>query len=340
MAIGAAIAALVAVGCGEKKVDEPVVEQPAEPVVDLKEQCKVFEPPWGAGSWTEWGQSNPEEGERWYTSIGDIMKRADFALLPRCKHLENVFVGMSELTDLAPLSGLTGIKRLDLRFVEQLEDLKPLESLVNLEYLNITGTGVTDLTPLTKLPKLHTLEARTLKLSDASAVAAMKALYRVDFLKCPITDLTPMAQAPQLAEILVCNTQVEALEPLVPIKDRVRALDLCRTRFEDYDKLAEFDKLTALRLSNKPIADLTPLAGMTRMEKLDINGTEVKDLTPIKGMTAMKQLDLSELELTDLSALYGMQQLEKLYVVKSKFDPKLIEELKQKLPKVEVVEEY
>ena len=122
------------------------------------------------GSWTEWGQNNPEEGEKWYTSIGDTMKEVDFSLLPRCKHLKNVFVGMSSLTDLTPLAGLTGLERLDLRFIEQLEDLKPLESLQNLEYLNITGTGVTDLTPLTKLAKLATLEARTLKLSDASAV--------------------------------------------------------------------------------------------------------------------------------------------------------------------------
>jgi len=352
----ALILAHTAIGCGDSKSPEPTpVEKkeiaplkghanpaPAAPSAELVAKCKVFEPPWGAGNWIDWGQNNPEEGELWYNSIGDAMKSADFGILPQCKHLENVFVGMSSLTDLKPLAGLTGIKRLDLRFIEGLTDLKPLESLVNLEYLNISGTDVTDLTPLTKLPELKELEARTLKITDAAAtaVAEMKALEKVDFLKVPLTDLTPMAQAPALKDILVCTTNIETLAPLVPVKDRVRGLDLCATRFEDYDKLAAFDKLTFLRLSSKSIADLSPLAGMTAMQRLDINGTKVKDLKPLAAMTEMKQLDLSELELKDLAPLLGMKKLEKVYLVKTQVSPDQVEQLKKALPNAQVLDEY
>jgi len=346
--------ALCVAGCGtsdstapekEPAVGEPTVLEgrshtPTKPSAELVEQCKIFEPPWGAGSWTEWGQSHPEEGELWYNSIGDTMKNADFSLLPKCKHLKNVFVGMSALTDLKPLAGLTGLERLDLRFVEELTDLVPLESLENLEYLNISGTGVTDLTPLTKLPKLRDLEARTLKITDAAAVAEMNALTKVDFLKVPLVDLTPMAKAPKLADILVCNTKVATLAPLYGVTARVRGLDLCGTAFEDYDVLAKFDKLTFLRLSSKPIADLSPIAGLTQLANLDINGTKIKDLAPLVDMVEMKQLDLSELELEDLSPLYGMKKLETLYVVKSKIDAKQIAALKVALPNAKILDEY
>ncbi|HUT76821.1 MAG TPA: hypothetical protein VM285_04000, partial [Polyangia bacterium] len=156
-------AAEPAAPASEEPKPAPVAEIPPE----LRAKCAVFEPPWGEGSWIEWGQNNPEAGELWYTSIKDTMQQADLSVLPRCTHLENLFVGFSDLVDLKPLAGLSKLRRLDLRFIDKLADLSPLAGLSNLEYLNVTGTAVTDLSPLVKLPRLAEFEARMLPLTDA-----------------------------------------------------------------------------------------------------------------------------------------------------------------------------
>ncbi len=307
---------------------------------EVAKACELFVPPWGAGSWTEWGQNNPEEGEKWYGTVEETMKGADLTVLAKCTHLENLFVGFSSLTDLSFLAGLTNLKRLDLRMIGKLEDLTPLANLMQLEYLNITGTNVTDFSPLTGLLKLADIEARMLKMTDASPIAAMSALEKIDLLKTPITDVTPLAKAAKLAHILICTTEVEDVTPLIPVQERIRSLDVCGTKFSDFKQLAKFEQLTMLRLTKMPIKDLGVIAGLKKIEKLDIGGTGVTDLAPIREMTEMRELDISELKLKDLSPLHNMKKMTKLYMVGSKIPKKQIEGLKKAVPSVEITTDW
>jgi internalin A len=335
-----AVIALLAVlvGC---KGEAPVPAQKKEPALSpaqIAQKCKVFEPPWGDGSWIEWGQKNPEAGEQWYNTIEDTMKHADLTVLPRCTHLTNVFLGFSGITDLGAVAKLRGVRRLDLRFNGKLEDLSPLAGLPALEYLNITGTGVKDLAPVATLPVLAELEARMLPASDVGPLAKAANLEKVDLLKCPVEDLRPLAAAPKLSRILVCTTKVKDVTPLLPVKDRIRALDLCATGFSDWALLGQFSNLEMLRLSGLPIADLAPLAGLTKLTKLDINGTKITSLAPVKDMVGMREMDLSDTVIGDLSPLYSMKQLARIYLINAKIDPAQIASLKQALPGLEVVE--
>ncbi|MCP4678194.1 MAG: leucine-rich repeat domain-containing protein [Deltaproteobacteria bacterium] len=322
-------------------VSETIEKKPSSPVsAEVMKACEPFVPPWGSGSWTEWGQNNPEEGEKWYGSVEETMTGADLTVLPKCTHLENLFVGFSSLTDLSPLAGLSNLKRLDLRMIGKLEDLTPIAKLPKLEYLNITGTNVQDFSPLTELPALAEIEARMLKMTDAAPIAKMSALEKIDLLKTPITDVTPMASAAKLAHILICTTQVEDVTPLIPVQKRIRSLDVCGTKFSDFKQLGKFEHLTMLRLTKMPIQDLGVIAGLEKMEKLDIGGTKVTDLSPIRKMTEMRELDISELELKDLSPLHRMKKLTKLYMVNSKVSAKQLEALKKAVPTVEITTDW
>lgn len=325
--------------CGEKKAQEPpaekvAVEKVADPVDEAAmkaieeakaekkaaaaadDKCAVFVPPWGDGSWIEWGQQNPEAGEEWYDTIEEKMKKADLSVIPECKDLEYMFVGFSEMPDLTPLKGLTNLKRLDLRMMPQIKDLTPLEGLENLEYLNITGTGVEDLSPLAELTELVELEARMTTIKDLAPLARLPKLVSVDVLKCPVSDVTALAESPSLEKALLCTTDVEDIDPLKKIADRLTALDLCDSRFRDFEDLRDFPRLDFLRLWGLPIEDLTVLEGMTELEDLDLSKTPVKDLTPLHKLKKLKILRLLMVEI----------------------DPEQIEDLKKAVPGVEVMQ--
>lgn len=268
--------------------------KPASP--QIEKRCAQFAPPWGAGSWTQWGQDNPEKGEEWYGTIGKTMKAADLSVLPKCVHLPYLFAGFSKLETLEPVAKLERVRRLDLRNMPQIKDLSPLTALKELEYLNISGTGVTDLSPLAELPALTEIEARDLKLSDAKDVPKLENLRSIDFLKTPIADVTPLAKAPKLEKILVCTTKVGDLSPLLPVANRITAVDVCATPFRDFKMLAKFPKLKALRLSGLPIEDLSMLAELKDMEELDISMTPIKSLKPLQGMSKLKKLTILKLK--------------------------------------------
>ncbi len=295
--------------------DEPAADPIVSPSPEIIEKCKVFMPPWGAGGWVEWGQNNPEKGEEWYDTVEEKMKAADLSVLPRCTHLENMFVGFSELKDLAPLAKLSGLKRLDVRMIPDIKDLSPLQGLANLEYLNITGTGVEDLSPAAKLEELTEIEARMLTAADLTPLSKLPKLKIVDMLKCPVTDLSPMSESPSLEKALFCNTDVADISVLGEISGRITALDLCDTKFRDFDQLKKFPHLTFLRLWGLPIEDLSVLSHMKDMEDLDLSKTPVKDLTPLHGMKNLKVLRLLMVEM----------------------DQRQLDDLKKAIPGVEII---
>jgi len=333
------LAALLAVlasaaSCGENKAERPADTGMTAPAagaetsapaakaseqaddLTLEQKCKVFEPPWKGGGWVEWGQANPEAGEEWYDTIEETMSRADLSVLPRCTELEYVFVGFSKLPDLSSLAGLKRIKRLDLRMMPQIKDLSLLRGLENLEYLNITGTGVEDLSPLADVESLVELEARMLTVKDLAPLGALPNLVSIDFLKCPVADIGPLRKAPKLEKALLCNTDVADIGPLEEAADRLTALDLCDSRFRDFEKLRSFRRLTFLRLWGLPIEDLSVLSGMTEMDDLDLSKTPVKDLSPLHGMKKLKVLRLLMVDI----------------------DPKQIEALRAAVPGVEIIQ--
>ena len=265
----------------------PVAQKPAV-LPEIIEKCKAFVPPWGDMEWREWGKTHPEESHLWMADVTEVMKKADLSVIPQCTHLTNMFIGYTDMKDLTPLAGLTGLQRLDMRFAENITDLTPLKGLKNLEYLNIWATGVIDLSPVSELPKLKEINARMTKISDLSPVAHMPALVTIDMLKAPVSNVQPLADNPNIKEILVCTTKVGDLTPLLPVADRVTALDLCDTPFRDFKLLPKFKNLIWLRLWGLPVKALSILSDMQNLEEVDIVKTEVTSLKPLQKLKKLK----------------------------------------------------
>lgn len=75
---------------------------------------------------------------------------SDIAPLTKLKNLRSLNLTNLQFADLAPLKNLTNLKHLDLMNT-QVTDLAQIENLTNLTHLNLTNTQVTDLTPLAHL---------------------------------------------------------------------------------------------------------------------------------------------------------------------------------------------
>jgi internalin A len=220
-----------------------------------------------------------------------------------------MFLGFLEITDLTPISGLTRLKYLDLRSDTKLEDLAPLEKLTNLEHLVITGTAVKSFEVIGRLRNLRELEARQLMVTDISPLADLPELWRVDFLKNPIGDVSALARAPKVTKLRLCQTDIEGYDDLLPVAKRILELETCNSkiRVENFQQLPAFENLVFLRLWGNPIEDLTPIASLSRLEELDLTQTKVKDLKPLHGLKKLKKLyllmlDLDEAQITALQA--------------------------------------
>ncbi len=283
-----------------KPAEKPATKADAAPVdAELLKACKAFEPPWGTQDWSQWWTENPDAGEAWFAEASKKGKELDFKLLARCTHLDNIFLGWSELEDLSVLAPLVNTKRLDLRFSGKIKDLTPLQALTNLEYLNIWGAAVTDLSPLIPLAKLREVNARMIPLTDLSPVPKMPAIEILDLLRTPVVDISPLAANPRIKQIMTCSTQVKDLSPLYPVVDRITYLDLCNVPFRDFKELTRFKNLTVLKLWGLPIGDLGILSGMTKMEELDLSGATFTSLKPLLAMKHLKKLDLINTKIKD-----------------------------------------
>ncbi len=301
----------------EKAAPEEDPEPPPEVSDEVREKCAVFDPPWGDTWWVTWGRENPEEGEEWMDTIEETMSKADLSVLPECVHLTHIFLGFTEIEDLTPIEGLEHLRYVDLRFATKLKDLSPLTELPRLKHLVITGTGVTDLSEVGKIDTLEELEARMLLVRSAEPLAGMPNLWRVDLLKDPISDMSPLARIPKIRKVKLCQTDIKGYEDLFPVAEQLRGLETCNSKIptENFSQLSRFENLTFLRLWGNSIDDLTPLTGMKDLEELDLTQTKVKDLTP----------------------LHGLKNLETFYLIMVDIEDEQIEKLKKAVPGVNVI---
>ena len=290
-----------------------------EPKVEIKVEnkfdCGVFTPPWGYGYWEDWGKANPDKFEPWYVSIIPKMAKVTGDDIEACSHLDNFFIGFSKFKTLEAFSRMTHLKMLDMRFSQEIKDLKPISNLKNLEYLNIWKTGVTDITPIVKLPKLKRIDAKMTAIEDISLLKEMKQLESIDLLQTKVKDISVFKDLPNLKEVLLCSTEVKDISVVYPIAEQITYIDLCNTKFTDFENLRKFKNLQRLKVWGLPITDASLFS-------------EMKDLY---------ELDLWNTKITDLSPLFKLRKLKRLVVVGLKIDEKQIETIKKNNPGVDIV---
>jgi internalin A len=151
------------------------------------------------------------------------------------------------------------------------------------------------------------------------------------------TDLTPLAQLPQLEDLDLAGKKLFSLKPIAEVVSLkwLRLEDCTEVNFRfaleklHPDELVEWDQLLeggmelgAILERLRPrsnwasqcISDLSPLATLTRLEGLWARETQVTDLSPLAGLRALQELYLDDTPVSDLSPLSELPQLTELHL--------------------------
>lgn len=208
------------------------------------------------------------------------------------------------LTDISPLARLRELDEVTL-YDCQVRDISPLAELTGLRHLTISGGPEflpCDLTPLKELQtlNLHTtprcnmpkLPSKLSSLSvtgigDLEFLRGMKSLEWLNLNDNPeLSDLSPLADCPNLTRLSVVDTAVCDLSPL-----------------------AGHPSLKELTLSSTRVTDVSPLATIPTLEMIWLYGTAVEDVSCLAALPLLNDLNLRKTRVTDLSAFRGRENI-------------------------------
>lgn len=235
------------------------------------------------------------------------------------------------LVDISPLVKLQGLDEVKL-YDCAVRDISPLANIPTLLNLTISGGPEflpCDLTPLAELQtlNLHTTPHCTVpklpgKLSYLSVteidslefLRGMNALVWLNISNNPsLSDLSPLADCPNLKNLSAVDTAVRDLTPL-----------------------AGHPSLKELTLSSTKVTDVSPLASIPTLEMIWLYGTAVEDVSCLAALPRLNDLNLRKTQVVDLSAFKGRENIlgierKKLGIVKA---GKSAEEIKAALEEV------
>jgi len=300
-------------GCRKNVEKEQSVQKVDEkPAVD----CSMFIPPWKDEFWEAWGRANTAEFEAWYTEIIPKMSKITEADIKACSHLDNIFIGFSKIDSLEVFKDMKHLRKLDMRFCPEIKDLTPLKGLANLEFLSIWKTGVTDLTPIVELPKLKAIDAKMAGITDISMLSKMKSLESIDLLMTQVENISVFKDMKTIKELLLCSTPVTDISSVYHFADQITYLDLCNTKFADFNALKKFKNLQRLKLWGLAVKDASLFSEMENLWELDLWNTQINDVEP----------------------LFKLRKLKRLVIVDLKINQSQLDEIRKNNPGIEIVE--
>jgi Leucine-rich repeat (LRR) protein len=200
----------------------------------------------------------------------------DLAWLRNLPRLEQLWLNLTELTDLHRLGTLADLRCVGLAGAVVVDasasasvDLSSLSATGLLQDIDLRGWRLGRPTWLAKLPNLRRANLARTDLSDTGVFRATHQLVDVDLSETPITSLAGLESSPLL-----------------------RRLRLDRTRVSSLDPIRGATGLEELRLRDTGVTDLSAIARCTALQTLDLRGGPVfeRDLRPLLELPRLELL--------------------------------------------------
>jgi internalin A len=248
------------------------------------------------------------------------LELASLGDLPRLHTLRLVLCHLPDPTGLAYLRRVETLELMGFDFAKHPFILRCLRLMPHLRDLTLTDCTVTDPAPLAFLTELTALALHELdvvddhgisKPFDATTLAPLKGLRRLNSYDASFEDISPLAALTQLEELSLSDEGITDLHPLSGLT-ALRDLSLTSLPVEDLSHLAGLTNLQVLWAPfREPISDLAPLARMDALRTLALAVSEA-DLSQISGLPKLEELILFVKGYQDLSQLGRMTGLKKL----------------------------
>ncbi|HNT88852.1 MAG TPA: leucine-rich repeat domain-containing protein, partial [Candidatus Hydrogenedentes bacterium] len=258
----------------------------------------------------------------------------DLTGIEACTSLEELNLGLNQISDLTPLSGLTALTWLDLGLganpfesdvefdpfqtgMNLVSDISPLGGLTNLEYLSLMGNDLlTDISPIASMSSLSELWLASNPISDFSPLSSRAATLLV---------LAVMNNGVQDSDIATINTLTN-LQGLVLIAELgvtdISGLTAINPGFlvlygapgvTDATVVESYTNLSTLILGGTAITVLPDLSGLSNVEHVECGeNPQLTDIAGVASATTVKRLFLPQCQISDISATQGLTNLEEL----------------------------
>jgi hypothetical protein len=158
--------------------------------------------------------------------------------------------------------------------------------------------------------RLHLGERRR-SLRQIPSLVGLSFLRSLTLSETGVSDLSPLADVPQLTYLNLSRTPLWDISPLAKLKELV-TLDLSYTSVADLSALAELKNLKTLGLQGSASADLSPLANLSKLEHLSAGNSSIKDVAPLGSLSNLRTLSLEGNTVSDLRPLRSLSKLKDL----------------------------
>ena len=180
---------------------------------------------------------------------------------------------------------------------------------------------LTDISEVSKIPGLKTLAIGRTPIDSLECIRNAKNLEYLWASECPITDISPLADKPNLYWVDLKHHTVEGEVPgkitdISALKDAKKLYWLILTgqEVEDIRALADKPALKILDLKDNQVKDVSPLSGCLSLEIAYLNGNEISSVAPLADLPAIASLYLQDNNIADVSPLAGLKTLRNLYL--------------------------
>lgn len=206
----------------------------------------------------------------------------DISPLAKLQGLDEVILYQCAVRDISPLADISTLVRLT---VIGGPELLPCD-LSSLEELRFLCLCTTPRCTLPRLPgKLSSFSAAGI--DNLECVRGIKSLIQLDLDDSPnFSDLSPLADCPNLNTLSVEGTAVSDLSPL-----------------------AGHPGLKEITLSSTKVTDVSPLATIPTLEMIWLYGTAVEDVSCLATLPKLNNLNLRKTQVSDLSAFQGRESI-------------------------------
>ena len=232
-------------------------------------------------------------------------------------NLTKLYLGLNEISDLAPLKDLTNLIELDLHRNQKISDVSALKNLTNLSHLSLRGNTISDMSPLKNLATLTFLHIGYNNISDLSPLKDLTTLTFLNLDDNRISDLSPLKDLPNLTELHLDDNNISDMTPLKDLTT-LTFLNINDNRISDLSPLTNLKNLTSINLHGNGIPDISLLKDLINLRVLRLHENQISDLSPLKHLINLRVLTLHENQISDLSPLKDLTTLTKLYLHRNK----------------------
>ncbi|MBC8320964.1 MAG: hypothetical protein H8E34_09600 [Bacteroidetes bacterium] len=155
--------------------------------------------------------------------------------------------------------------------------------------------------------------SNNLTISDLDPVSELAELADLNISNTLIDDLSPVRNLNKLEVFNCSGTPVISLESLRYI-NALKELSCSNTAIESVSVLSNLNEIRKLDLSNTKVSQVDALTKLSNLSHLKISGTDVMDLSPLNNLNSLSDLNLSNTQLQNLSSIASLMSVQNLNI--------------------------